>query len=115
MLLYVHRDNEDYQGLGAQDSHLDFHTAPELCQPRAVSITDTTCALTASVILSKPRGCAASAPSPGLTVLKLSSFRVDEIHVPFGSSGVEEVGVFGVVAQTHDAVASVAVGSQLSD
>ena len=48
-------------------------------------------------------------------MLKLSSFRVDEINVPFGSSGVEKVGVFGVVAQTHDAVASVAVGSQLSD
>ena len=48
-------------------------------------------------------------------VLKLPSFRVDEIDVPFGSSGVEKVGVFGVVAQTHDAVASMAVGSQLSD
>ena len=27
-LLYVHRDR-DYQGRGAQDGHLDFHTAPE--------------------------------------------------------------------------------------
>ena len=26
----VHRDRKDYQGRGAQDGHLDFHTAPEL-------------------------------------------------------------------------------------
>ena len=31
VLLYVHRDHKDYQGRGAQDVHLDFHTAPELC------------------------------------------------------------------------------------
>ena len=31
MLLYVHRDRKDYYwGLGAQDDHLDFHTAPEI-------------------------------------------------------------------------------------
>ena len=30
MLLYVRRDNRDYQGQGAQDGHLDCHTAPEL-------------------------------------------------------------------------------------
>ena len=30
MLLYVHRDRADYKGRpGAQDGHLDFHTAPE--------------------------------------------------------------------------------------
>ena len=26
ILLYVHRDHKDYQGSGAQDVHLDFHT-----------------------------------------------------------------------------------------
>ena len=31
MLLYVHRDHKDCQGQGAQDGHLHFHTAPELC------------------------------------------------------------------------------------
>ena len=36
MLLHVHRDRRDYkgreaQGRGAQDGHLDFHTAPEFC------------------------------------------------------------------------------------
>ena len=30
VLLYVHRDHKDYYGQGAQDSHLNFHTAPEL-------------------------------------------------------------------------------------
>ena len=30
VLLYVHRDPTDYLGRGAQDVHLDFHTAPEL-------------------------------------------------------------------------------------
>ena len=30
MLLYVHRDRKDYQGRGAQDGHLDFHTTAEL-------------------------------------------------------------------------------------
>ena len=30
MLLYAHRDHKDYYGRGAQDNHLDFHTAPEL-------------------------------------------------------------------------------------
>ena len=30
MLLYVHRDHKNYQGRGAKDSHLDFHTAPKL-------------------------------------------------------------------------------------
>ena len=29
-LLYVHRDHKDYLGRGAQDGHLDCHTAPEL-------------------------------------------------------------------------------------
>ena len=29
-LLYVNRDGTDYQVLGAQDSHVDFHTDPEL-------------------------------------------------------------------------------------
>ena len=32
VLLYVHRDHKDYSGRGAQDGHLDFHTAPELCK-----------------------------------------------------------------------------------
>ena len=30
MLLYVHRDHKDYKGRGAQDGHLDLHTAPRL-------------------------------------------------------------------------------------
>ena len=31
--IYVHRDPKaDYLGQGAQDGHLDFHTAPELCR-----------------------------------------------------------------------------------
>ena len=30
VLLYIHRDHKDYEGRGAQDVHLDFHTAPEL-------------------------------------------------------------------------------------
>ena len=30
MLLYVHRNHKAYSGRGAQDGHLDFHTAPEL-------------------------------------------------------------------------------------
>ena len=30
VLLYVDRDHTDYQGRGAQDVLLDFHTAPEL-------------------------------------------------------------------------------------
>ena len=30
MLLHVHRDCKDYEGRGAQDGHLDFHTAPDL-------------------------------------------------------------------------------------
>ena len=29
-LLHVHRDHKDCYGRGAQDGHLDFHTAPEL-------------------------------------------------------------------------------------
>ena len=33
MLLYVHIDRKVYWGRGAQDGHLDFHTAPELCCP----------------------------------------------------------------------------------
>ena len=36
MLLYVHRDHKDYQGGGAQDVHLDFHTAPGLYKPGRV-------------------------------------------------------------------------------
>ena len=32
VLLYVHR-NRNSLGRGAQDGHLDFHTAPELCGP----------------------------------------------------------------------------------
>ena len=31
VLLYVHINHEAYQGRGAQDGHLDFHTAPEIC------------------------------------------------------------------------------------
>ena len=31
VLLYVHKDSTDYLGRGAQDVHLDFHTAPDLC------------------------------------------------------------------------------------
>ena len=30
VLVYVHRDSTDCQGQGAQDGHLDLHTAPEL-------------------------------------------------------------------------------------
>ena len=30
LLLCVHRDHKVYWGRGAQDGHLDFHTAPEL-------------------------------------------------------------------------------------
>ena len=30
VLLYVYRDHTDCLGRGAQDGHLDFHTAPEL-------------------------------------------------------------------------------------
>ena len=30
VLLYVHRDRKDSKGRGAQDVHLDFHTALEL-------------------------------------------------------------------------------------
>ena len=30
VLLYVHGDRTGFQGQGAQDGHLDFHTAPEL-------------------------------------------------------------------------------------
>ena len=31
MLLYVHRNRRLIRGTGAQDVHIDFHTAPELC------------------------------------------------------------------------------------
>ena len=33
VLFYVHRDSKTITvlGTGAQDGHLDFHTAPELC------------------------------------------------------------------------------------
>ena len=31
IFLCVHRDHKDYQGRGAQDGHLDFHTTHELC------------------------------------------------------------------------------------
>ena len=31
VLLYVHRNHQAYYGRGAQDGHLDIHTAPELC------------------------------------------------------------------------------------
>ena len=30
MLIYVIRNHEAYKGRGAQDGHLDFHTAPKL-------------------------------------------------------------------------------------
>ena len=33
MLLYIHRDQKDCWGRGAQDYHLDFHTASELWTP----------------------------------------------------------------------------------
>ena len=46
---------------------------------------------------------------------ELPSFRVDEIDVPFGSSGVQQDGVLRVVPQTHDAVAAMTIGSELSD
>ena len=32
MLFYVQKDHKDYLGRGAQDGHLDFHTALELCK-----------------------------------------------------------------------------------
>ena len=32
VLLYVHRDHKDCKGRRAQDVHLVFHTAPELCK-----------------------------------------------------------------------------------
>ena len=39
MLLYVHRNRKaHYDGEGAQDGHLDFHTAPELCLNREVEL-----------------------------------------------------------------------------
>ena len=39
MLLDVHRDRiKVYQARGAQDGHLHFHTAPELCQTKSVAI-----------------------------------------------------------------------------
>ena len=31
MLPYVHGDRKNCYGRGAQEGHLDFHTAPELC------------------------------------------------------------------------------------
>ena len=31
VLLYIHKNRKAYQGRGAQYSHLDFNTAPELC------------------------------------------------------------------------------------
>ena len=31
MLLYVNSNHKDYWGRGAQNGHLDFHTAPEFC------------------------------------------------------------------------------------
>ena len=34
MLLNVDRDHEDYEGWGAQDGRLDFHTAPEQVSKR---------------------------------------------------------------------------------
>ena len=37
LLLYVHRDRTNYQGRGARDGHLDFHTAPELLSSQWVS------------------------------------------------------------------------------
>ena len=43
MLLYVHRDHKDHWGWGAQDSHPDFHTAPELWSVRCCFMsTETT-------------------------------------------------------------------------
>ena len=39
MLLYVHRDNKDCLGRGAQDGHLDFHTAPVALRPQRPSGT----------------------------------------------------------------------------
>ena len=41
MLLYVHRDRTDYLGLGAQDGHLDFHTAPDLQVQGCFTSTET--------------------------------------------------------------------------
>ena len=31
VLVYVHRNRRFIRGTGAQDDHLEFHTAPELC------------------------------------------------------------------------------------
>ena len=42
MLLYVHRDRADYQGRGAQNDHLDFHAAPELCEGESFSLVPST-------------------------------------------------------------------------
>ena len=37
VLLYVHRDHKDYwRRGGAQDGHLDFHTAPDLCSTETI-------------------------------------------------------------------------------
>ena len=40
VLLYAHRDHKDYLGRGAEDDHLDFHTAPELWRVGSVSRDD---------------------------------------------------------------------------
>ena len=40
-MLYIHRNHEAYWGRGAQDGHLDFHTAPELwLQTLSTTFTD---------------------------------------------------------------------------
>ena len=36
-VLQVHRNRKAYDGVGAQDGHLDFHTAPELSAPLFLS------------------------------------------------------------------------------
>ena len=38
-LLYIHKDHKEYWGQGAQDGHLDFHTASKLCR----RLTDCSC------------------------------------------------------------------------
>ena len=39
VLLYVHTETEGLLGTGAQDVHLDVHTAPELCASACVEVS----------------------------------------------------------------------------
>ena len=38
-VLNVHRDHKDYLGRGAQDNHLDFYTARELCDHSSLTFS----------------------------------------------------------------------------